>query len=292
MQKKAAVDWVVGMGLCRLGRACRVFNLNRSTAYYRREVSPTKLAEEGLVEEVSREWPCLGYTKVTGILRTEHGLRINPKRVGRIRRHRGLLASRGGQKRRRIQPGEALRRRASRPDEVWSYDFIEDATAEGGRVRILSIIDEYTRECLLLRCGRSFPAPRVIDALEEAMLCTGRKPEHVRSDNGPEFVARVVQNWLERAQIGPRYITPGAPWENGCVESFHAQLRAELLDRELFINLAEVDVALEQWSYRYNYKRPHGSLGNLPPAIAAQRELPLRPPACAAVPAGKAWSNN
>lgn len=292
MQKKAAVDWIVGMGLCKLGRACRALGVNRSTLYYRREISAEKLAQEGLVEEVSRQWPCLGYEKVTALLRNEHGQRINRKRVGRIRRQRGLMASRGGQKRRRIEPGEALRRRASRPDEVWSYDFIQDATADGGTVRILSIIDEYTRECLFLRCGRSFPARRVIDALEEVMICTGRKPDYVRSDNGPEFVAKSVQQWLEQAQIGPRYIEPGSPWENGCVESFHAQMRAELLDRELFFNLVEVEAALGDWLHLYNYKRPHGSLGNLPPALAAKRELPLRPTACAPVPAGKVFANN
>jgi len=148
MQKKTAVEMVVSMGLCKLGRACRALGVNRSTLYYERAESAQKCAEEGMVEEVSREWPCMGYEKVTSILRREHGLKINRKRVGRIRRQRGLLASRRGQKRRRIRAGEALRRRASRADEVWSYDFIQDATADGGAVRILSIIDEYTRECV------------------------------------------------------------------------------------------------------------------------------------------------
>lgn len=292
MQKKAAVERIVGMGLCKRSRAARALGMNRSTLYYRAAKAPEKVAQEGLVEEVSRQWPCLGYEKVTAILKWEHGERINRKRVSRIRRQRGLLASRGVEKRRRTAPGEALRRRASGPDEVWSYDFIQDGTADGGTVRILSIIDEYTRECLLLRAGRSFPARRVIDALEEVMICSGRKPVHVRSDNGPEFVAECVQEWLEGAQIGPRYIEPGAPWENGCVESFHAQLRAELLNRELFFDMEEVDAALEEWRYRYNYQRPHGSLGNVPPAVAAKRELPLRPTACAPVPAGKTFATH
>jgi len=244
------------------------------------------------VEEVSREWPCLGYEKVTAILRREYGLQINAKRVVRIRRQRGLLASRGREKRRRVVPGEALRKRASRADEVWSYDFIQDSTADGGTVRILSIIDEYTRECLFLRAARSFPSRRVIDALEEVMICTGRKPEYMRSDNGPEFVAKPVKQWLEQSKIGPRYIEPGAPWENGCVESFHAQLRAELLNRELFLSMLEVNEMLEDWRYGYNYKRPHGSLGNLPPSIAAKRELALRPTAYAPVPAGQLFANN
>jgi putative transposase len=222
-----------------------------------------------------------------------HGEVINRKRVARIRRQRGLMASRGhGGKRRRVRPGLALRRSASRPDEVWSYDFIQDSTADGGTVRILSIIDEYTRECLLLRAARSFPSRRVIDALEEVMVCSGRKPQYIRSDNGPEFVAKSVQKWLGQAQVGPRYIEPGAPWENAYVESFHAQVRLELLDRELFFNLREVNAATSNYAYEYNFQRPHGSLGKRPPAIAAQRELPLRPTACAPVRAGNVPMNN
>jgi putative transposase len=293
MQKKAAVELVVRMGLCKRHRACRTLRLNRSTAYYRRLASPQKLAQEGLVEEVSRHWPCLGYEKVTAIVRREHGEVINRKRVARIRRQRGLMASRGhGGKRRRLRPGLALRQSASRPDEVWSYDFIQDSTADGGAVRILSIIDEYTRECLLLKAASSYPARRVIDSLEEVMVCSGRKPQYLRSDNGPEFVAKSVRRWLEQAQVGARYIEPGAPWENGHVESFHAQVRLELLDRELFFNVREVNAATGIYAYEYNFQRPHGSLGQQPPALAAKRELPLRPTACAPVRAGHLPMNN
>ncbi len=292
MQRRMAVEMVVSMGLCGRRRACRTMGLARSTAYYRREASATRLSMEGLVEEVSREWPCLGYKKVTALLRDEHGQRINPKRVWRVRRERGLLASRKKGKRRRVSRNEAVRRSASRANEVWSYDFISDATAEGRSVRILSVIDEYTRECLVLRAERSFPARRVIDVLEEVMMCTGRCPENLRSDNGPEFVARSVQKWVKNAGIRACYIEPGAPWENGHVESFHAQLRAELLDRELYLRMQEVNPSLEDWRYKYNYKRPHGSLGNVAPAVAARRELPLRPPACAPVHAGKSPRNN
>ena len=292
VQRKVAVEMVVGMGLCGRRKACKALGLSRSTSYYRREVSAERLAEEGLVEEVSRQWPCLGYEKVTSILRDVHGLGINRKRVARLRRSRGLKASRRGGKRRRISPGESVRASASRPDEVWSYDFISDATGEGRPVRILSVVDEYTRECVMLKAARSFPGRRVIDALEEVLVCSGRKPVHLRSDNGPEFVAEMVREWLKAAKIGPCYIEPGAPWENGHVESFHAQLRSELLDRELFLSMAEVEAALENWRYEYNFERPHGSLGNRPPAIAFQRELPLRPTACAPVPAGKQTKTN
>ena len=139
VQKRAAVEMVVCMGLSKRHRACRTLGLSRSTAHYRRPSQPQKLAQEGLVEEVSRQWPCLGYEKVTAIVRREHGEVINRKRVARIPRQRGLLASRGqGGKRRRVVPGVALRRSASHADEVWSYDFIQDSTADGGAVRILS----------------------------------------------------------------------------------------------------------------------------------------------------------
>lgn len=287
VQKRAAVEMVVCMGLSKRHRACRTLGLSRSTAYYQRPPRPQKLAQEGLVEEVSRQWPCLGYEKVTAIVRREHGEEINRKRVARIRRQRGLLASRGsGGKRRRVVPGMALRRSASHADEVWSYDFIQDSTADGGAVRILSILDEYTRECLLLKPARSFPARRVIDALEEVMICTGRKPQYLRSDNGPEFVAKSLRRWLEQGEIGPRYIEPGSPWENAHVESFHAQVRLELLDRELFFNMREVESATSNYAYEYNFQRLHGSLGKLPPALAAQRELTLQPTACAPVHAG------
>lgn len=283
-----AVEMLVGMGLCSHRKACRALGLQRSTLYYRADPKPEKLAEEGLVEVVSRELPTLGYDKVTAILRVEHGRKINRKRVARIRRERGLKASRKQQKRRRLQRQRSTRRSATRADEVWSYDFITDVTVDGRVVRILSIIDEYTRECLLLRAARSFPARRVIDVLEEVMVCSGRKPKHLRSDNGPEFVAKAVQEWLRQAGIGPEYITPGAPWENGHVESFHNQLKQELLNRELFYDVREVNLLLYDWQSFYNYRRPHGSLKMLPPTVAAQRELA----ALAAVPAGVNPNNN
>jgi transposase InsO family protein len=285
MQKKAAMEHVLSMGLTRSrARMCRVLKLNRSSMYYEHRADARKLSQEGLIEAVSREHPCWGYRKVTAILRGKHGECINAKRVARLRRREGLLASRRAGKRRRIHRDNSVRRSAACAGEVWSYDFIEDATAGGGKVRILSIIDEYTRECIFLRAGRSFPAQRVIDALEEIMICTGRKPQHIRSDNGPEFIAHKIQQWLEAMNIGPCYIQPGAPWENGHVESFHANLRAELLDRELFFNLKEVNACLQAWRDEYNFERPHGALHYSPPV--AMREISLRPTASAKLHAG------
>lgn len=265
MQKKVVIETLVSTGSCGVARACRLFGLARSAVYRRGTADAEKIAQEGLVAEASRTHPSLGYRKITAILRDGHGETINPKRVARLRRRDGLLASRKGTKRRRVKPQVSVRRSAGRRDEVWSYDFIQDSLADGSTVRILSVIDEYSRECVLLRPARSFPSRRVIDCLEELLVTTGRKPEWLRSDNGPEFVASQVQGWLKGAGVGSAYITPGSPWENGHVESFHASLRAEFLNRELFFSMKEVSVMLEDWRHHYNHERPHGSLSNKPP---------------------------
>jgi putative transposase len=268
VQKRIVIEAVVGAGRCGVARACRLFGLARSALYRRGVADPLKAAQEGMVTETSRAFPSLGYRKVAAILRS-HGEVINAKRVARLRRRDGLEASRRSTKRRRIKPAIRARRSATRRDEVWSYDFIQDSLADGRTVRILSVMDEYSRECVrecvMLRAARSFPSRRVTDSLEELLVTTGRKPEWLRSDNGPEFVAKQVQAWLSGAKVGTAYITPGSPWENGHVESFHASLRAEFLDRELFYTMKEVAVMLEDWRDHYNHERPHGSLSNRPP---------------------------
>lgn len=274
--KKMVVEAMVATGRCKVARACRLFGLPRSSVYQRGKVNPEKRSLEGLVAETSRAYPAFGYRKVTAILRDQHEAVINPKRVARLRRRDGLLASRRGTKRRRVEPRQAVRRSATRRDEVWSYDFIQDSLADGRPVRILSVIDEYSRECVLLRSARSFPARRVIDCLEELLVTTGRKPEWLRSDNGPEFVAAKVQQWLATAGVDSAYITPGSPWENGHVESFHASLRPELLDRELFFTMKEVAVRLEDWRHLYNHIRPHGSLSNKPP-VPQKNKIAISP---------------
>jgi putative transposase len=203
---------------------------------------------------------------------------------------RRIRAARRGRKRRHLAKGKRERHQAQRVDQVWSYDFIEDATADGRKVRLLSIIDEYSRECLHLKAARSFPATRVIDSLEWLLMTTGRRPQHLRSDNGPEFIAAAVKEWLQQAGVKTAYIEPGAPWQNGHVESFHASLRAELLDRELFLDLEEVQVMADNWRNFYNHRRPHGALGYLPP-VRHQQEAPLRASAplqpFTALPAGQ-----
>lgn len=278
MQRRLSVAHVVGLALCGVKRAARVLRVSRSSCYRPRTVKPERARSEALLIQVSQEHPTLGARKVAALLSLEHGQVVNHKRALRLRRVHGLRASRRGRKRHRLKARITQRRVAQRPDEVWSYDFIQDATVDGRKVRLLSIIDEYSRECLLLETARSFPAGRVIDCLERLLMTTGRCPQHLRSDNGPEFVAHAVQQWLKQAGVQAAYIEPGAPWENGHVESFHASLRAELLDRELFFDLAEVQALADDWRGFYNHRRPHGSLGYLPP-VRVQQQAAFR--ACA-----------
>lgn len=285
MHRRLAVAHVVGLEMCGVRRASRVFGVARSTCYRKAERSVEHERSEKLVLELSERHPTLGARKVAALAQQQHGERINHKRVARLRRQHGLRASRRGRKRRRLTRSGEPCHRAQRRDEVWSYDFITDALADGRPVRLLSIVDEYSRECLLLEAARSFPATRVIDCLERLLVTTGRCPRHLRSDNGPEFIAKEVRQWLEQAGVKAQYIDPGAPWQNGHVESFHASLRAELLDRELFFNLQEVQSQAEDWRLYYNYNRPHGALGYQPP-VRHQKEAPLRP--CATLQASTA----
>ena len=158
-----------------------------------------------------------------------------------------------------------IRLRAERPNHVWSYDFVEDRTHEGKKYRMLNVIDEFTHECLAIRIARKLKSIDVIDLLSDLFILRG-VPEHIRSDNGPEFVAKAVQEWITAVGAKTAYITPGSPWENGFIESFNARLRDELLDGEIFYSLAEAKIVIESWRRHYNAVRPHGSLGYKPPA--------------------------
>lgn len=271
MQRKLAVSHVVSLGLCGVRRASRALGVARSTCYRDVKVSPERSHSETLVVCMSREHPTLGARKVAAMVGLEHGEVVNHKRAERLRRAHGLQASRRGRKRRRLERGISQRRVAKQRDEVWSYDFIHDATADGRGVRVLSIVDECSRECLLLEASRSFPAQRVIDALKKVLMTTGRRPQYLRSDNGPEFISKAVKDWLSQAGVQSAYIEPGAPWENGHVESFHASLRSELLDRELFFDVEEVQAMAEDWRGFYNHRRPHGSLKYEPPVRHQQQ---------------------
>ena len=167
-----------------------------------------------------------------------------------------------------LNDGSSFRLRPEHKDHVWSYDFIFDKTRDGRPIKTLSILDEYTRECLALKTERSLKSGDVIDELNDLFLSRGI-PEYIRSDNGAEFTAEAIRKWLHTLEIRPLYIEPGSPWENGYVESFHGKLRDELLSRELFDNLWEAQVLIENWRKEYNTIRPHSALNYRPPAPEA-----------------------
>lgn len=205
---------------------------------------------------------------MTALLRRE-GWEVNRKAVQRLWGEAGLQV-RARKCRRRKAPGKHCHIKASHPREIWSYDFVKEWTKEGRPVRVLSVVDEFTRECLALAAGRSMKADDVIDVLEGLMWRHG-SPTALRSDNGPEFVARSVQDWLHGGGVQTLYIAPGCPWENGFVESFHDKLRDELLDREIFGSLEECQVMLDNFREEYNTERPHMSLKYATPAEFARR---------------------
>ena len=216
-----------------------------------------------------------GYRRITALLRTR-GWSVNHKRVERIWRREGLKVPGKQPKRARLwlNDGSCIRLRPQRPNHVWAYDFVAVRTEDGRAVRLLVVIDEYSRECLAIRADRHIRAVDVIETLMELMVTRG-VPEQIRSDNGPEFTAHAIRDWLGKVGARTLYIQPGSPWENGYVESFNGKLRDELLDREIFYTLTEVQVLTEQYRQVYNRIRPHSSLGYRPPA--PQAILPAGP---------------
>lgn len=270
-RKRTAVDHLQRELELSQRRACKVVGQPRAT---QRHTPPPDAEEERLRErlnEFSRQRPRAGYRTACGQLRQE-GQRVNPKRVQRLWREEGLKVPRRQCKKRRLGRSENGRHRrvAARPNEVWSYDFVSDQTTDGRRLRFLCVVDEFTRECLALEVRRSFRAKDVIVVLASLIAQRGA-PAHLRSDNGPEFVAQAVQAWLNAHAVGPLYIAPGSPWENAYVESFNSRLRDEHLNREAFVSLLEAQVLAAEWRRDYNEARPHSSLEYLAPAVFAAR---------------------
>ena len=227
-----------------------------------------------------------GYRRVTALLRRE-GWRVNHERVERLWRREGLKVPQKQPKRGRLwlNDGSCLRLRPEHRKHVWSYDFVADRTHDGRPLRMLTIVDEYTRECLTIDVARRLGSNDVLERLADLMVERGT-PDYIRSDNGPEFTAHAVRGWLERVGVKTLFIEPGSPWENGYVESFNGKFRDELLNGELFYTLTEAKVLIERWRNDYNRIRPHSALGYRPPAPEAIRPLPqgsatLRPAAMA-----------
>ena len=249
-------------------RACQVIGQPRSTQRYDKQVPEDEELLRQRIIELASEYGRYGYRRVTALLRNE-GWVVNHKRVQRIWREEGLKVPQKQPKRGRlwINDGSVVRLRPWFPKHVWSYDFMEGRTHNGIKFRILNVIDEYTRECLAVKVDRRLNSHDVVEVLTD--LFTERAvPVHIRSDNGSEFIARRVRDWLERLQVRPLYIEPGSPWENGCIESFNGKMRDELLNGEIFYSLKEAQVLIEMWRKHYNTIRPHSSLGYRTPIPA------------------------
>jgi putative transposase len=272
-QKRRAIKHTIEQGVGTTAQACRAMGLGRSTYYHNTMPDPEQGQVEQRIVELSEKHPRYGYRRVTVMARRE-GLVVNAKRVQRIRRVAGLQVRKKQRRLRRTGLSTAERQRATHPNHVWSWDFVEDQTENGTRFRILTLIDEYTREILAMRVAWSIRAVDVLASLAEAMARYGA-PGHIRSDNGPEFIAYAIQDWLEENQIKAIYIKPGSPWENGHIESFHDKFRDELLNREIFGSLLEAKIVIGQWREEYNAERPHSSLGNKTPAEFAKSACAL-----------------
>ena len=227
------------------------------------------------ITELATRYGRYGYRRITAMLRRE-GWQVNHKRVERIWRKEGLKVPQRQPKRGRLwlNDGSCIRLRPERKDHVWSYDFMIARTGDGRAFRILTILDEYTRECLAILVDRKISSEDVIDQVFQLFVFRGI-PEHIRSDNGSEFTARAIRKWLNSLGVKTLFIEPGSPWENGYIESFNGKLRDELLDRDIFTTLTEARVLIEQWRREYNQVRPHSSLGYRPPAPEARMPVPL-----------------
>ncbi len=250
-------------------RACKVMDQPRSTQRYEPLVAEDEAALVKQMHEEVRRHPRYGYRRVWALLRME-GWKVNRKRVYRLWRKEGFRVPRRQHKKRRIgsSDGGILRHRPEHPNHVWAWDFIHDRDEGNRPLKWLTLVDEYTRECLALEVERGLTASEIIDIVAQVILIRGA-PRFLRSDNGPEFIARALRSYLEAARAGTLYIAPGAPWENGYNESFNGKLRDELLNAESFADLREAKRLGANWRNDYNHRRPHSSLGYQTPATFA-----------------------
>lgn len=265
-------------------RACQVVNQPRSTQRYRPKARVIDVALIGRLHELVRAHPRYGYRRMWALLRGE-GWRVNRKKIWRLWGKEGFKVPQKQRKKRRLGSSEngIVRFRPQHKDHVWTWDFIHDRDERGRPLKWLSLVDEYTRECLALEVERSMTAWDVVDVIRQVVLIRGT-PGYIRSDNGPEFIAQAIRSWLESAGIGTLYIAPASPWENGYAESFFSRLRDELLNAELFADLREAKALAASWQNEYNHRRPHSSLGYLTPAafaakcVAGREDLGAPPP--------------
>lgn len=274
---------VVTDGLCSGRRVCRILQLARSTYHY--AVQPVSSRQQQLEErmrQLSEQYPRYGYRRIAALLRQE-GWPVGKRSIQKLRRQAGLRVPPTRRKMVRRGRSTGWPTKATHRGHVWTWDFIADATVRGGALRMLTILDEFTRECHVLRADRALRSEDVLEWLQKAILIHGA-PEYLRSDNGSEFIAHIVQRWLAEQKIRTIYIEPGSPWQNGFVESFHGRFRDECLNREQLWTLSEARVIIEDFRVQYNTLRPHSKLGYQSPARFAAQLPPslapvgLRPP--------------
>ena len=263
-QNKQAVAYVVDQRLCSERRACRYLGVHRSTYRYPvKSPLPQQVQLHQRIVSLSWQYPRYGYRRIRAILERE-GWSVSRKQVQRIRRKEGLKVHPKPQRIPRQGVSTGLPTQATHRNHVWTWDFIFDRTDKGSTLKMLTMLDEYTRQCLAIRVERQIRSGQVLATRWQAMMQHGI-PEHIRSDNGTEFIAGKIQRWLRVNQIKTLYIEPGSPWQNGYIESFHSRFRDECLNREWLLNLREARVVIEDWRQHYNTERPHSRLGYLSP---------------------------
>jgi putative transposase len=250
-------------------RACQVLGQARAVQRHTPQVREDEEPLTGRIIELAAVYGRYGTPRITAMLHSE-GWHVNHKRVERIWREEGLKVPQKQPKRGRLwlNDGSCIRLRPEKKDHVWAYDFVSGRTHDGVPFRMLTLVDEYTRECLAIDVARKLTSDDVLERLAWLMATRG-VPAHIRSDNGPEFTATVVRDWLKNLGVKTLFIEPGSPWENGYIESFNGKLSDELLNREIFYSLQEAKVLIEMWRKHYNTVRPHSSLGYRPPAPEA-----------------------
>jgi putative transposase len=267
--RRTAVNYLVEQGKCSKRCACRLVNISRSVVGYtlKRPQKEKELIER--IKELAHQHRRYGYRRIATLLQKE-GKKVNHKRVYRLWQLEGLSLRRSRYKRKKVARIKGGMKRAEYPNHVWTYDFMDDVTERGRQIRILNVIDEYSRECLAIRVGRSITSREVIEVLDYLSLKRGMA-KYIRSDNGPEFIAKAIKEWLEEHGVRSLLIRPGNPWENSYIESFNGKLRDECLNQEIFISIEQASIVLENWREEYNNYRPHSALGGLSPSEYMRR---------------------
>jgi putative transposase len=258
--RRAAVPFLVARGVSER-RACRLLHLHRSTLHYQaRPDRNVDLAHR--MQDLAQRHPRYGYRRIGALLRRRQV--VNKKRVHRLWKRRKLQV-RKYPRRRRATLGTGVPVHATQPNHVWTYDFVHDRCLNGTALKVLTVMDEFTREGLAIEVAASLPSRRVLGILARLFEVHGA-PQFLRSDNGPEFIALAVRGWLAQQHTSTLYIDPGCPWQNGYGERFNGTVRDECLNMYIFTSVAEARIQLEDYRRQYNEERPHSSLGYRTPA--------------------------